>query len=817
MKNETLEIDELKKLSVEELFKKFSSSDNGISDSMAIDRIKEYGFNEISEKKIHPILKFLSYFWGPIPWMIEVAAILSAIINHWEDFWVIFALLLLNAIVGFWQEYKADDAISLLKQKLALNAKVFRDGKWIELAARQLVPGDVVRVRLGDIIPADIKLFSGEYLSIDESALTGESLPVEKHKSDLAYSGSVIHQGEMNGLVVATGLNTSFGKTAKLVAEARTISHFQKAVIKIGNYLIVLAAFMVAIIFMVSFYRNESFLETLQFALVLTIAAIPVALPAVLSVTMAVGASVLAKKKAIVSKLVAIEEMAGMDILCSDKTGTITKNELTLADVKAFEGFTSDDVLLYASLASREEDKDPIDTAIIDKAKSIKTVSEKLSRYKVKDFKPFDPVIKRSEVTIIDNDNKSFKITKGAPQVILALMEAADKEKATNIINKQIDEFAAKGFRTLGAARTNEQDKWQYVGLIPLFDPPRDDSAATIKTAQEMGVDVKMITGDHTAIAKQIAQKVNLKNNILEASVFLDKSDKEAGAIVEKAEGFAQVFPEHKYRIVELLQERKHIVGMTGDGVNDSPALKKADVGIAVAGATDAAKSAADIVLTLPGLSVIIDALKESRKIFQRMNSYAIYRIAETIRVLLFITLAIIVFNFYPVTAIMIVLLALFNDAPIMAIAYDNVKYSQEPERWDMRIVLSMATFLGLIGVISSFGIFYIGQEVLHLSKEAVQSFIFLKLAIAGHLTIFLTRTRCPFWSIKPSAVLFWSAVVTKLLATFVAVYGWFITPISWNLALLVWGYAIAAFLITDFLKVRIYKILDHTDIKFHK
>ena len=817
MQNETIKTEDLKKLSVEESFKKFSSSEKGISDATATDRIKEYGYNEIAEKKVNPVLKFLSYFWGPIPWMIEVAAILSAIIHHWEDFWVIFALLLLNAVVGFWQEYKADDAISLLKKKLALIAKVFRDGKWKDIAARELVPGDVVRIRLGDIIPADLKLFSGDYLSIDESALTGESLPVEKHKSDLAYSGSVIRQGEMNGLVVATGLNTFFGKTARLVEEARTISHFQKAVIKIGNYLIVLAAFMIAIIFMVSFYRHESFLDTLQFALVLTIAAIPVALPAVLSVTMAVGASILAKKKAIVSKLVAIEEMAGMDILCSDKTGTITKNELTLAEVKAFEGFTSDDVLLFASLASREEDRDPIDTAIIDKARSVKTISENLSSYQVKDFKPFDPVIKRSEAAVTDKDNKTFKITKGAPQVILALIETADKEKTTNLINKQIDEFAAKGFRTLGTAKTNEQGKWKYVGLIPLFDPPREDSAATIKTASDMGVNVKMITGDHTAIAKQIAQKVNLKTNIQEASAFLDKPDKEASKIIEDADGFAQVFPEHKYKIVELLQEKKHIVGMTGDGVNDSPALKKADVGIAVAGATDAAKSAADIVLTLPGLSVIIDALKESRKIFQRMNSYAIYRIAETIRVLFFITLAIIVFNFYPVTAIMIVLLALFNDAPIMAIAYDNVKYSKDPERWDMRVVLSMATFLGLIGVISSFGIFYIGQQVLHLSKEVVQSFIFLKLAVAGHLTIFVTRTRGPFWSIKPSGVLFWSAVITKVLATFVAVYGWFITPISWELALLVWGYALAAFFITDLLKVRIYKLLDHTDIKFHK
>lgn len=817
MKSESENIQELKNLTLEDAFKQFSSSENGINDSEAEERIKKFGYNEIAEKKVSPIQKFLSYFWGPIPWMIEIAAILSAIINHWEDFWIIFALLLLNAVVGFWQESKASDAISELKKKLALNAKVFRNSKWNEIEARQLVPGDVIRIRLGDIIPADIKLFSGDYLTIDESALTGESLPVEKHKEDLGYSGSVVHQGEMNGLVVATGSNTFFGRTAKLVAEAKTISHFQKAVMKIGDYLILLAAFMVAIIFIVSFFRHESFLNTLQFALVLTVAAIPVALPAVLSVTMAVGASVLAKKKAIVSKLTAIEEMAGMDILCSDKTGTITKNQLTISDVIPMEGFSANDVLIYASLSSREEDKDPIDMAILNKSKTVSSLQDKLNSFKVSDFKPFDPVIKRSEASVNTAENKNYKVTKGAPQVILALLPDDEKQKMTELINAKVDDLASKGFRALGTAISDDQLKWKYAGLIPLFDPPREDSAETIKTAEKMGIDIKMITGDHTAIAKQIAKQVNLKDNIKDTSAFLDKRDKEAGDIVENSDGFAQVFPEHKYRIVELLQERKHIVGMTGDGVNDSPALKKADVGIAVAGATDAAKSAADIVLTLPGLSVIIDALKESRKIFQRMNSYAIYRIAETIRVLLFITLAIIVFNFYPVTAVMIVLLALFNDAPIMAIAYDNVKYSNNPEKWDMRIVLGMATFLGLIGVVSSFTIYYLGRDYLHLSTGVLQSFIFLKLAIAGHLTIFLTRTRGPFWSIKPSPILLWSAIVTKILATLFAVYGWFISPISWQLALYVWGYAIVAFLITDFLKVRIYKLLDHSGIIFHK
>jgi len=812
-----LDTKEIKSQAISDLFNKFSSGEKGLSESSVKEKTEEYGYNEISEKKVNPILKFLSYFWGPIPWMIEVAAILSAVIHHWEDFWVIFALLLLNAVIGFWQEYKADDAIKLLKKKLALKARVLRDGKWTELPSRELVPGDVVRVRLGDIVPADLKLFDGDYLSIDESALTGESLPVEKHTDDVGYSGSVVRQGEMNGLVVATGMNTFFGKTAKLVEQAKTISHFQKAVIKIGHYLIVMAAFIIAVIFMVSFFRHESFLDTLQFALVLTIAAIPVALPAVLSVTLAVGASVLAKKKAIVSKLVAIEEMAGMDILCSDKTGTITKNELTLAYVKPFENFSSDDVLLFASMASREEDKDPIDTAIIEKAQSLKNVEAKLKTFKITDFKPFDPVKKRTEATIEGADKNKFQISKGAPQAILALLEGKQQDELTTVINKQIDDFAADGYRALGIAKTDEKGKWHYLGLIPLFDPPREDSATTIKTAQEMGVTVKMVTGDHTAIGKQIAGKVNLGKNILEVSSFIEKSDKQAMKIIENADGFAQVFPEHKYRIVELLQENKHIVGMTGDGVNDSPALKKADVGIAVDGATDAARSAADIVLTAPGLSVIIDAIQESRKIFQRMNSYAIYRIAETVRVLFFISLSILVFNFYPVTAIMIVLLALFNDAPIMAIAFDNVKFSKEPEKWEMRKVISMSTFLGLIGVISSFGIFYIGKEVLDLSPDALQTFIFLKLAIAGHLTIFLTRTRGPFWSIKPSGTLFWSAVITKILATLVAGFGWFITPISWKMTLFVWGYALAAFVITDFLKIQIYKLMDHSGINFSR
>jgi H+-transporting ATPase len=799
--------DSLKKMSVEDVYQEYGSSSSGLSEAEAKKRIEKYGYNEIVEHKQSPILKFLHYFWGPIPWMIEAAVILSAVIQKWEDFSIIMVLLLMNAFVGFFQESKADNAIEMLKKRLALKAKVFRDGKWSQIESKDLVPGDVIRVRLGDIVPADGKLIDGEYLLVDESALTGESLPVEKHLSDLAYSGSVVKQGEMNALVVATGLNSFFGRTTKLVEEAKTVSHFQKAVIKIGNFLILMAIALVAVVVAVALFRHESFLDTIRFALVLTVAAIPAALPAVLSVTMAVGAIALAKKEAIVSKLVSIEELAGMDVLCSDKTGTITKNELTVAEYSVIGNNNEQDLFLYASLASREEDQDPIDSAIIARASEIAGLTEKKKGYKVSDFKPFDPVRKRTEASAVAADGEKFVVAKGAPQVILALV--ANKDELSSRCDHDLNSFASKGYRSLGVARTTGSRDWQFIGMIALHDPPREDSGDTIKTAQSMNVKVKMVTGDHVAIAKEIAHAVNLKTNIVTAESITNLPDAEAGRIAEEADGFAQVYPEHKYRIVELLQKRGHIVGMTGDGVNDAPALRKADAGIAVAGATDAAKSAADIVLTKPGLSVIVDAIKESRKIFQRMKSYAIYRIAETIRVLFFIVASIIAFNFYPVTAIMIVLLAVFNDAPIMAIAYDNVHYSSHPNRWQMNEVLVLATYLGILGVFFSFFIFYLGKSVMHFDSGTLQTFIFLKLAVAGHLTIFLARTRNYFWTIRPSGALFWSAVGTKLLATLVAVFGVFIAPIGWTNAGIVWAYAFGAFVFTDAVKVWLYKILD--------
>jgi H+-transporting ATPase len=802
---------DLQTLPLAEVEKELGSSPAGLTQTDAQKRLTQYGPNEIAEKKTNEILKFLSYFWGPIPWMIEAAVILSAAAQHWPDFGIILLLLLANAMVGFWEEHQAGNAIAALKATLAIKARVKRDGRWVNPAARELVPGDVIRLRLGDIVPADARLLDGDEISVDQSALTGESLPATLKSGDAVFSGSIVRRGEIDALVYATGGKTYFGKTAELVETAVTVSHFQKAVLKIGNYLIILALILVAVIIALGVYRGEPILTVLQFALVLTVAAIPVAMPTVLSVTMAVGARLLAKKQAIVSKLVAIEELAGVDVLCADKTGTLTQNKLTLGDPFCLDAITADDLILAGALASQAANNDTIDLAVLGGLKD----TQALKPYRVTHFAPFDPVHKRTEATVKDADGKTFKVSKGAPQVILAL--SANAATVKSAVDKAVDDFAARGFRALGVARAEGDGEWRLLGVLPLFDPPREDAKATVATAAEMGVKIKMVTGDALAIAREMAKTLGMGANILDANTLGDAKSEETAAVaktIEDADGFAQVFPEHKFHIVDVLQKHGHIVGMTGDGVNDAPALKKADCGIAVSGATDAARAAAAIVLLTPGLSVIIEAIKESRRIFQRMNSYAIYRIAETLRVLLFMTLAIVVFKFYPLTAIMIVMLALLNDGAILSIAYDNVIYRNKPEAWDMRTVLSISTVLGVVGVISAFGLFYLGERVFHLDRAHIQTLMYLKLSVAGHLTIFLTRTRGPFWSIRPARILLLAVVGTQTVATLIAVYGLFMTPLGWSWALFVWGYALVWFVVNDRVKLIAYRFFDPAKVE---
>jgi H+-transporting ATPase len=792
---------------LDDLYRKLDSGPEGLSGQQAAERLEKYGPNALIEKKTSPLITFLSYFWGPIPWMIEAAAILSLISRDFVDFVIIMILLIFNSVVGFWQEFQAGNAVDALKKKLASTSRALRDGAWTSVKASELVPGDVVRIRLGDIIPADVALIDGDYLSVDQSAMTGESLPVNKKIGDTAYSGSVAKQGEMIGIVTATGADTFFGKTTELVMSSKSTSHFQQAVVNIGHFLIYISLALVAVLVIVQLDRGDSFLTLAKFALILTVASIPVALPAVLSVTMAAGALALSKRKAIVTKLDSIEEMAGMDILCSDKTGTLTQNKLELQEPAPFGQTEKHDLILAGALASKEENEDPIDLAVIHGLED----PNELKSYKLSNFVPFDPVSKRTEAQVQTESGETFYVTKGAPQVILNLSKPEDS--IFSEANETVGRFAKKGFRTLGVARSDDGENWEFLGLLPMADPLREDSASTIREAEEHGLQVKMVTGDNIAIAKEIAGQLGLGDKIYPAGDLLGEKGEMSPDTAEKvaeANGFAEVFPEHKHGIVKALQETDHIVGMTGDGVNDSPALKQANVGIAVSGATDAARAASSLVLTLPGLSVIIHAIEQARRIFERMNSYAIYRIVETIRIMFFIVLTMLAYNVYPITAVMIILLALMNDLPIMTIAYDNTYLDPKPVRWNMRRVLSIASVLGIIGVIETFLLFVFAKSYAGIGVEQLQTLVFLKLVVAGHLTLFVARNKKPFFMAPfPAPILLGAILGTQVLAALIAGLGLIVTAIPWIWILWVWLYCLFWIFIEDGAKLAVYRYFD--------
>ena len=830
---------DLEKIPVEQVLAQLGvQAERGLNSSEAQQRLAQYGPNALIEKEESLTSKILGHFMGPIAYMIEAAALVSALIGHWDDFAIIAFLLLFNVGLEMWQDRKATNALAELKKGLALEATAMRDGKWQTVAAAALVPGDIVKIRLGMIVPADVRMVSGDYASIDQAALTGESLPVAKQVGDEAYSGSVVKQGEMTCVVIGTGSNTFFGRTAKLVAGAGAVSHAQKAMFQIGNFLIIIAVVLALIMVAVRVYHDiviandwgvNDALSILQFVLVLLVASIPVAMPTVFSMTMALGALSLSKEQAIVSKLSAIEEMAGVDILCSDKTGTLTKNQLTLAEPILIAGNDAQECILTAALASNIEDRDAIDTAVISALKNQDT----LNHWNKLKFVPFDPVTKRTAAKVTDPTGKSFVVTKGAPQAIVDL--AKPSADVAQKVTDTVAALAAKGSRALGVARSEDDGvTWSLLGILPMFDPPRDDSKMTIDNAREKGVQVKMITGDDTAIAIETARQLGMGTHIIPAADAFPKDmdpnnvPTEILDLIERADGFARVFPEHKYAIVKALQSRGHLVAMTGDGVNDAPALKQADCGTAVSGATDAARGAAALILTAPGLSVINSAIDEARRIFGRITSYTIYRVALTMDIMFLVVLSTIFLGFTPLTPIMIVAMSLLDDVPIMAIAYDNTPVSEKPIRWKMPRLLSISAVLGLFSIVESFGLLLIGMEVLSDPTEQaffglatqlqLQSLMFLQLVAGGHLLLFVTRTeRWFFLRPFPAAPLFLAILLTQILAVLMCSFGWLVEPISWRLIGWIWAYNLVWMFLLGFVRLMTERFVDYRTVRHIK
>ncbi|MEM8952620.1 MAG: plasma-membrane proton-efflux P-type ATPase [Verrucomicrobiota bacterium] len=823
-----MSIEEAESADLTQVLAKLNTSADGLSSSEANDRLESFGPNELATEKNNLLKQLLGYFWGPIPWMIEIAALLSLLVQHWTDFSIILFMLIFNAAIGYWEERKASNALDALKSGLALKARARRDQSWTSIPAAELVPGDLITIKLGDVVPADCKLVEGAYLSIDQAALTGESLPVNKKSGDAAYSGSIAKQGVMTAVVVSTGPNTFFGRTANLVAKAGAVSHFQQAVMSIGNFLIFLSLALSLILITVELYRDlvlapswqwTDVLDILQFVLILVIASIPVAMPAVLSVTMALGALALSKRKAIVSRLQAIEELAGVDILCSDKTGTLTKNQLTLDKPLTPPGIQPDQALLAGALASQQESDDAIDHAVI----AAFNDPSALAAFTQTKFTPFDPVSKRTEATLTGPDGE-IRCTKGAPHVIAKLCNIDGKIR--EFAEETVSDLANRGFRSLGVAQSTDDGRtWQFLGILPMFDPPRDDSKETIAQAKANGVGVKMITGDDVAIGDQIAKKLGMGAHLVAAADVFSKDvdvsnlPPDVEERVETSDGFGRVFPEHKFAIVKALQNRGHLVAMTGDGVNDAPALKQADCGVAVSGATDAARAAAALILTAPGLSVIIQAIEEARQIFLRMMSYTIYRIAMTIDIMFFVVLSMLAFSFRPLTAVMIILLALLDDIPIMTIAYDHTRVQKKPARWQMHRVLTISSILGLVAVVQTFGLFILGRTNLQetipwlpsLDETQLQTAIFLQLVISGHLLLFVTRSEHSLFSKPaPSPILVSALLGTQGIALLIACFGIFMTPLPWAWAAFIWGYNLIFMFLQDMIKIATYHLVDY-------
>ncbi|RAL02397.1 plasma-membrane proton-efflux P-type ATPase [Aspergillus ibericus CBS 121593] len=767
-----------------------TNSHTGLGANEVTIRRRKFGSNEMKEAKENLVLKFLGFFVGPVQFVMEAAAVLAAYLRDWVDLGVICGLLLLNASVGFVQEFQAGSIVKELKKTLALKAIVLRDGVMVDIDAAELVPGDIVKLDEGTIIPADGRIMTNTAIQVDQSSITGESLAVDKHKGDTCYASSTVKRGCARIIITATGNCTSVGHAAALVnAASAGTGHFTEVLHGISIVLLVLVIITLIIVWVSSFYRSNNTTTILEFTLAITMIGVPVGLPAVVTTTMAVGAAYLAKKRAIVQKLSAIESLAGVEILCSDKTGTLTKNKLSLTDPYTVAGVDPEDLMLTACLAASRKKKgmDAIDKAFFKALSCYPTAKTMLNQFKVLQFYPFDPVSKKVTAVVQSPQGQRITCVKGSPLFVLKTVQQDHQipDDIEQAYKNKVAEFATRGFRSLGVARKCGDGEWEILGIMPCSDPPRHDTAKTINEAQTLGLSIKMLTGDAVGIARETSRQLGLGTNVYNAErLGLGGGGTMPGSevydFVEAADGFAEVFPEHKYNVVDILQQRGYLVAMTGDGVNDAPSLKKADTGIAVEGSSDAARSAADIVFLAPGLSAIIDALKTSRQIFHRMYAYVVYRIALSLHLEIFLGFWIATRN-ESLNLQLVVFIAIFADIATLAIAYDKAPFSSTPVKWNLPKLWGMSI---LLGIVLAVGTWVTLTTILTAGENGgiMQDYgkrdevLFLEISLTENWLIFITRSDGAFWaSTWPSWKLIGAIAVVDLMATCFCLFGWFV------------------------------------------
>lgn len=767
-----------------------SISSPSLTSEEATRRLAQYGTNSIPEAKKYPWLDFLKRLWGPVPWMLETAVILELFLGKYDEALIIAALVLFNAVFSAMQEKRSSDALAMLRQRLKLTARVRRDGAWQTLLSDQLVPGDVIHIRMGDLLPADVELLDGDLL-LDQSALTGESLPVEIATGGKGYTGTVAQHGEGTALVTATGARTRFGRTAELVRQAKSQSNLETVIFSVTKTLIILDGVLALAVVIYALFAHMPLLQILPFALILLVASVPVALPATFAIATALGAQELSHQGVLVTNLAAIEEAAGMDALCSDKTGTITENRLSVSDLHPYAPQDENGLLHLAAMACDPSTQDPLDLAILQRAQERGILPDFSLRQQ---FMPFDSANKRSEAEF-QQDGALIHVAKGAPHAIAPLCVSVP-----SMLEADVDTLSARGYRVLAVAH-GEGQKLKMTGLVSLQDPPRRDSAALIQQLHDLGIRVVMVTGDGLSTARAVARQVGIGDHACAAQSLQSGSTPDPTCDI-----FGEVLPEHKFALVQAMQKHGHITGMTGDGVNDAPALKQAQVGIAVSNATDVAKAAASLVLTRPGLGNILSAIQVSRQIYQRMLTYTLNKIIKTIQVAAFLSLGLILTGAFVTTPLLVVLLIFANDFVTMAIATDQVRASRKPDHWDVRAMLITALCLALPVLALTFGIFLIGRNLLHLPIGQLQTLSFITLVFTAQGMIYLVRERHHFWASQPGKWMMLASALDVLVIILLASFGILMQAIPLWLTLATLVLIIAALFVLDFLKVWVFQ-----------